>query len=357
MNRSGTRGVAAWLGPRLSYYVSRMGLRDVTDRKAVELAVAEYDSIGSRAFLAKYGFRRARGYVLVADGRRYDSKAIIGAAHGYQHGAPLNAEDFSGGLSTVVDQLQRLGFEVTRSITSPDWVIDELMLALDLYLRTRDESSYSPRTPAVVALSDELRALTVHAPEIRNEPRFRNPNSVALKLHNFAALDPMNSGRGMSHGGAADRTVWSVWSRHPDELRRACELIRSNARPGSTVPETGEDEEFSAVEGRVLYRLHRRYERDPELVRRKKAAVRRKEGKLACEICAFDSEQTFGVVGVVDVHHIAPLHQIGESATSLSALAVVCPTCHRTLHKHHPLLSPGELRKVMLERRASEDTG
>jgi hypothetical protein len=46
--------------------------------------VAEYDSLGGAAFMSKYGFGRARSYFLEIDGKRYDSKAIMGAAHGYQ---------------------------------------------------------------------------------------------------------------------------------------------------------------------------------------------------------------------------------------------------------------------------------
>jgi len=61
-----------------------MPLSDLTDRNAVLSAIAEYDSIGQSAFLAKYGFAPARRYQLQHDGRSYDSKAIVGAAYGYQ---------------------------------------------------------------------------------------------------------------------------------------------------------------------------------------------------------------------------------------------------------------------------------
>jgi 5-methylcytosine-specific restriction enzyme A len=45
------------------------------------------------------------GYVLVHDGKSYDSKAIVGAAHGHLPGeAPLLARQFSGGEATVVGE-------------------------------------------------------------------------------------------------------------------------------------------------------------------------------------------------------------------------------------------------------------
>ncbi len=69
--------------------------------------------MGRDDFLKKYGFGPAHRYFVLRDGRRYDSKAIVGAAHGYQHGRPLSSVDFSGGEATVMSLLESLGFEVT----------------------------------------------------------------------------------------------------------------------------------------------------------------------------------------------------------------------------------------------------
>lgn len=52
-----------------------MGISDVT-RDGVLQALAEYDDVGGEVFLARYGFKPARTYRLVHDGRRYDSKAL-----------------------------------------------------------------------------------------------------------------------------------------------------------------------------------------------------------------------------------------------------------------------------------------
>ena len=90
-----------------------MALRDLTDRGAVLSAIEEFDQLGRVAFLKKYGFGHARSYFLRYRGRRYDSKAIAGAAHGYQFPAegPLRSEEFSGGEQTVEKQLKGLGFD------------------------------------------------------------------------------------------------------------------------------------------------------------------------------------------------------------------------------------------------------
>lgn len=91
-----------------------MAFRDISSRQAILAAVAEYDTLGQHAFLEKYGFHPARSYFLVVDGREYDSKAIVGAAHGYQFPqmGPLAATEFSGGKGTVQRVLEGLGFEV-----------------------------------------------------------------------------------------------------------------------------------------------------------------------------------------------------------------------------------------------------
>ena len=91
-----------------------MALRELSPREILQ-AVAEYDQLGHDRFLEKYRFGAARSYLLVINGKTYDSKAIVGAAHGFLPGRkPLAASDFSGGAATVGRLLSRLGFQVTR---------------------------------------------------------------------------------------------------------------------------------------------------------------------------------------------------------------------------------------------------
>lgn len=91
-----------------------MSFDKIRERASVEAAIAEFDRIGREAFLAKYGFAKARDYYLVVDGRRYDSKAIVGAAHGYEFPdlGPLPAGRFYGGAATVRPKLESMGFVV-----------------------------------------------------------------------------------------------------------------------------------------------------------------------------------------------------------------------------------------------------
>jgi putative restriction endonuclease len=96
------------------------GLSDLTDPKAVHSAIREFDKIGRKAFLHNYGFRPARSYYLLQGGKQYDSKAIAGAAYGYQHPdrGPLAGKDFIGGDATVRPKLISLGFQVVSDATA-----------------------------------------------------------------------------------------------------------------------------------------------------------------------------------------------------------------------------------------------
>jgi hypothetical protein len=91
-----------------------MSLADLSDPTAVERATEEFDQLGRDAFLRKYGFGRSRDYELVHDGKRYDVKAIVGAAHGYEFPqvGPLSSAEFGSGARSTVPKLESLGFRV-----------------------------------------------------------------------------------------------------------------------------------------------------------------------------------------------------------------------------------------------------
>jgi hypothetical protein len=81
-------------------------------RADVIRAVEEYDRLGQDRFLAEYGFGRATAYLLIYDGRSYDSRAIAGVAYRFATGVPIGAHDFSGGIYAAARVLSRLGFEI-----------------------------------------------------------------------------------------------------------------------------------------------------------------------------------------------------------------------------------------------------
>ena len=99
-------------------------------RTGVLAAVDEFDRVGREAFLKATGFGPARAYFLEHDGKLYDSKAVIGYAHGVSTAVPLGPGDFSGGDKTVAQRLETLGFTVLN--LRLDWTREELILACAL---------------------------------------------------------------------------------------------------------------------------------------------------------------------------------------------------------------------------------
>jgi predicted HAD superfamily Cof-like phosphohydrolase len=89
-----------------------MAFWDVVAEHHVRQAVAEYDRLGQDEFLAHYGFGRTTAYLLIVDGKAYDSKAILGVAYRLATGKPMGPHDFSGGVDGAAGVLRRLGFDV-----------------------------------------------------------------------------------------------------------------------------------------------------------------------------------------------------------------------------------------------------
>ncbi|UCU96330.1 DUF3883 domain-containing protein [Hydrogenophaga taeniospiralis] len=146
---------------------------------AIQAALDEFSRLGRKAFLSRYGFGKSRDF-LVRDGKSgqlCDSKAIVGAAFGYQfpEEGPLKPADFSGGEATVVPRLQRLGFDVVR--IGEDWSSDEVQAAVASYFEMlRLEAAQQRYTKS------EFNA------QLRQKLSGRSKGSVELKFQNISAV-------------------------------------------------------------------------------------------------------------------------------------------------------------------------
>ena len=104
-----------------------MALTDIT-RSEVAQAIEECDRLGRERFLQRHGFKPATRYLLSHQGTLYDSKAIVGVAHGSLPGQePLAAGEFSGGVHHAVALLRNLGFTVVDRSESPWDPTEELL--------------------------------------------------------------------------------------------------------------------------------------------------------------------------------------------------------------------------------------
>ena len=331
-------------------------------REAVIAAIAEYDRVGRDQFLAQYGIGPARTYWLRYEGRKYDSKALAGAAFGHLPGnpTPLSRKELHGGKVETAPVLRALGFEVDQLVVNgdieaapgrnPSWTRDELILALELYHR-HGGADPGPTHPDVIALSEILRAMAVE----QGLATFRNPQGVAMKLMNFRSLDPAfvsKGGAGLKKIGKLDRVVWEEFAGRPLELSLAAEYVRTGLATSDDEadPLPMEEPEYVGREGRLRYRKHLSRERDRRLVVLRKQAAMRQHGKLACEVCDFDFAAAYGPrgLGYVEAHHVNAVREMEEETeTRAEDLALLCANCHRIVHRQQPWLSLPALKNLL----------
>ena len=136
-----------------------MALREIT-RQDVLHAIREYDRDGRENFLKNYGFGTARTYWLIYDGRRYDSKAIIGVAHKYARPDLGRLKNFSGGKDTVQLKLENLNFTVRVGSAETDDII------------LPEEVGADPFDPSNI--KDARKRISKMIAQRRGQPAFRN---------------------------------------------------------------------------------------------------------------------------------------------------------------------------------------
>jgi hypothetical protein len=108
------------------------------------------------------------------------------------------------------------------------------------------------------------------------------------------------------------------------------------ARPPQTPAKLGnqlidEDEESTFPEGKRLYKLHRRLERDRKITRKAKEKRLRETRDLCCDACSFSFEKTYGPRGAryIEAHHIIPVSELEEKRkTKLAEIALNRTTQH-----------------------------
>jgi hypothetical protein len=140
-----------------------MAFEDITDPEAVRRAIEEFEALGQARFLKRYNFGASRGWMLRDGDREYDAKAILGAAHGYQHPAlgPLPYDQFHGGVPRVSGRVLAWKRSLCGSIrggAAASFVMARPCVAGTLLCSPARQSSYPRRYPGWPGGAQQFRA-------------------------------------------------------------------------------------------------------------------------------------------------------------------------------------------------------
>jgi len=123
-----------------------------------------------------------------------------------------------------------------------NWTREQLILAFNLYCRLPFGRLHH-RNPQIIELAGMIG---------------RTPSAVALKLSNFARLDPSLQQRGIkgaSHGSKADEVIWDEFNNNWDKLAVESEALYAKLL-GKQVPEPDVyDDSFELAQGKEALRL------------------------------------------------------------------------------------------------------
>ena len=144
-------------------------------RTHVLKAMEEYDRIGDREFLRRYGFGRSRIYTVWSNGQEYDSKAILGAAYFHATGTPAGSGDFHGGEKGAAKVLEEKGFDV--AVNEVEAAAEELREARR---PTPRATATGPRTSQKPAPAE--RSATTKVTASRPKPRKTAAAAPVLKI-------------------------------------------------------------------------------------------------------------------------------------------------------------------------------
>jgi hypothetical protein len=116
---------------------------------------------------------------------------------------------------------------------SPNWLEEELILAVNFYLEHGRKwvNSCSSKSPDIIFFSNLLKNLTMFTKEQRSISNFRSPSSVHMKLMNFKGIDQDNSAEGLRNCSFLDRQVWDTYSQNTKLLHDKVASILSEFSP------------------------------------------------------------------------------------------------------------------------------
>lgn len=320
----------AWVQERRTWAFPVQAMQRASQLR--EWANEDFDKV-----LQEAGRLPGQAHLIWKDALAKEEAAIKAWAFGYATDAPTDP---------VVEE--------KRARRNAVWSRDELILALDLYMRHR-ASPPGKDSPEIAELSETLNQLGAVLGQ-RATGTYRNTNGVYMKLMNFRRFDPdyTSDGKtGLTRGNQDEARVWDQFAGDPLRLAEVARFIRqgiSDHRTDEGLAGPDEPGIEEAEEGKVATRVHRFRERDRRLVEEAKVQALKTHGRLFCVACGFDFSKRYGDVGanIIDVHHTRPVHAMkpGEK-TKVVDLALLCSNCHRVVHSRRKWLTIDQVKAAL----------
>jgi len=348
-----------------------MALSELTSSSVLK-AIEEFDQLGRDSFLKKYGFGKARGYVLRKDGRSYDSKAIAGAAHGYLAGhTALRPSEFSGGEATVQRTLESLGFTVVggddpNTLPAPGDVLTNEGIGRRFAVGNMGGMRRNTERNFLVLISDPFKGLyqdrwdgkvlhyTGMGPTGDQSLTYAQNRTLAespktgISVHLFEALDPLK----YTYVGEVELVGAPYQEEQLDNTGQARKvwMFPLELKGEGTIP-TLTDAQQRGIEdsqARIARRLSMKELQARAKQAKKQPSTRRTQtsiyvrdaavaeyarrlAKGVCDLCEKPAPfRNKRKEAYLECHHIIWLGQGGED--TIANTVALCPNCHRKMH-------------------------
>ena len=191
---------------------------------------------------------------------------------------------------------------------NPDWVRDEIILAMDLYVRA-DRKQLPPGHEEVVKLSQLLNRLPLHPDSVRSGT-FRNAAGISMILGNFLSIDPLCDQPGLSRSNQLQAVVWDDFIDDLPLLHRTAQTIQHvGSGVENEVDEEAAQAEESFREGHLLARLHIAVE--PRITGQKHVYLRGKPRAVATGVVPALTRKKRAGIGRRVQCRISPVKVIG----------------------------------------------
>jgi 5-methylcytosine-specific restriction endonuclease McrA len=165
--------------------------------------------------------------------------------------------------------------------------------------------------------------------------RYTRASLIKEGLHKLGVeWRDIRMGQDAFHIGKGDNLLFREVTKREELLPILLKFIDGPLPSGSRQGGDDAPQDLEYSEGGKVLRTHLRTERDGKAALQAKALARKraKNGKLTCEACACVPEDDYRGLDLIEAHHRIPLSR-GIRATKPEDFAMLCPCCHRAVHK------------------------